>query len=189
MTSQDHHRPASGGLPFLPPHLTDNAGNVLLVLCSEVRGNLHQHGWLTLTGQQVPLHQHLSVHMAVHGREMSPSPARTYAHAPPHAVQGQALYKAPKPGKAPLAQGLKHTAGRTPAMPEVVGCTAHCSLQEQVEDNVSVFLSPLLGCSALVHPTEAADRNILVVPPATRESHPHTPCVWTNPLAAAVQML
>lgn len=75
-------------------------------------------------------------------------------------------------------------------MPEVVGWTAHCLLQEQVEGNVSVFLSPLLGYSALVHPTPAADRDILVVLPTTWERHPHTPpCVWANPLAAAVQML
>lgn len=34
----------------LPAYLTDNAGNVLLVLGCQVRGNLHQHGRLVPRG-------------------------------------------------------------------------------------------------------------------------------------------
>lgn len=59
-------------------------------------------------------------------------------------------------------------------MPEVVGCTAHCLMQEQVEGNASLVLSPLLGYSALVHPMAAADRDISVVLPTPQESHPHS---------------
>lgn len=39
-------------------------------------------------------------------------------------------------------------------MPEVVGCMAHCLMQEQVEGNPSLVLSPLLGYSALYTPRQ-----------------------------------
>lgn len=41
------------------PHLTHNTSYVLLVLLSEIWSNLHQHSWLTLRWQHVPLCQHL----------------------------------------------------------------------------------------------------------------------------------
>jgi len=47
------------GLPSPPPHLADDARDVLLVLRSEVRGDLYQHGWLALAGQHIPCSQHL----------------------------------------------------------------------------------------------------------------------------------
>lgn len=59
-------------------------------------------------------------------------------------------------------------------MPEVVGWTAHCLLQEQVEGNGSLLLSPLLGYSGLVHPAAAADGDISVVLPIMLESHPYS---------------
>lgn len=40
-------------------NLSRHTGNVLLVLGSEVRGDLHQHGWLLHSLQGVPLLQHL----------------------------------------------------------------------------------------------------------------------------------
>lgn len=58
---------AGGSSPgLLPsPHLADNASNVLLVLRAEVGSDLHQHGWLVLTGQRIPLGQHLLWDMRV----------------------------------------------------------------------------------------------------------------------------
>lgn len=40
-------------------NLSRHTGNVLLVLGCEVRGDLHQHGWLPHSLQGVPLLQHL----------------------------------------------------------------------------------------------------------------------------------
>lgn len=154
-------------LPFPPPHLTDNTSNVLLVLRSEVRGNLHQHGWLALARQHVPLHQHLQGNAwgnrAVRGWRTPPASDRgdtcTHCH---KAAQGQAPLSLH--GAANGTDTLRHRAWGTGPAQDCSDSRCHGvggSLppsRSRAEHNTSLLACPLLEYSALVNPTPAADQ-------------------------------